>query len=412
MKVENIICTGCSLLCDDVDVELEGGIIAKTWGACSHGTNRLKGFRENRLKAPLINGTQVDVDKAIEFIAEKLKSAKNPVIYGGENSSNKVVELALKLAEKLNAIYDAPPSICRALLPLQEDIGVKGLSFDEVLNEADFILYWDVSVADTHLRHASKYAVMPRGTVIKMGRENRIVAMIDIRESMSMKIAQHKIVIDPCKDLELAKAINDVLEGRMPSALPELTRQIALLASDLKGASFTAIFVGSGLLRCKDSEGSIKAILSLAKKLCERGKCSVHPMAESVNSYGQAKIMLRTLGTCMPYNFEEKHASEPLHVLASREVADFVFAVNSDVLAQIPLKSAKKLKGKLACTTELKSITQANSIAVIPVQALGIEAGGVVTRTDGVDVELKPFVKTSEELISEEEVLSRLLASI
>ncbi|MHC1628846.1 MAG: hypothetical protein ACXQTI_08450, partial [Candidatus Nezhaarchaeales archaeon] len=148
MKIENIICTGCSLLCDDIDVELEDGIITKTWGACSHGTNRLKGLHENRLKVPLVNGSQADIDKAIETIAERLKSAKAPVIYGGENSSNKVVELALKLAEKLNAIYDASPSICRVLLPLQEDFGVKSLSFDEILNEADFVLYWDVSIAD------------------------------------------------------------------------------------------------------------------------------------------------------------------------------------------------------------------------------------------------------------------------
>ena len=412
MKIENIICTGCSLLCDDVDIELENNVVTKTWGACSHGTNRLKGLHENRLKVPLVNGSQADIDKAIETIAERLKSAKAPVIYGGENSSNKVVELALKLAEKLNAIYDAPPSICRILLPLQEDFGVKSLSFDEILNEADFVLYWGVSIADTHLRHASKYAVMPRGTIIKMGRENRVVAMIDIRESMSMRIAQHKIIIDPCKDLELAKAIEDALEGRTPSALPELARQIALLASDLKGASFTAFFVGSGLLRCEKPEENIKAVLNLARKLCERGKCSIHPMAENVNSYGQAKTMLKALGTCMPYSFKEKRPVEPLHLLASREAVDFVFAVNSDVLAQIPLESAKKLKGKLACTTELRNVTQANSIAAIPIQALGIEAGGVVTRTDGVDVELKPFVKTSEGLISEEEVLSRLLAFI
>ena len=152
--------------------------------------------------------------------------------------------------------------------------------------------------------------------------------------------------------------------------------------------------------------------MNLARKLCEKGKCSIHPMAESVNSYGQAKNMLKALGTCMPYSFKEKRPVEPLHLLASREAVDFVFAVNSDVLAQIPLESAKKLKGKLACTTELRNVTQANSIAAIPIQALGIEAGGVVTRTDGVDVELKPFVKTSEGLISEEEVLSRLLAFI
>ncbi len=413
MKFENIICTGCSLLCDDVDIEVQDGRVLKTWGACSHGNNRLKGLYENRLAKPVVDGSQVDIDKAIEVLAERLKSSKMPVIYGGESSSNKAIELALKLAEKLNAVYDAPPSICRLLLPLQGEYGVEAKSFDEILNEADFLLYWGVSIADTHLRHASRYAVMPRGTVTKMGRENRVVAMVDVRESISMKIAQHKIVIDPCGDSDLAKAIEASLEGLMPSLSPALSRQVALLTSDIKNSSFIAMFIGPKLMMCKNPEEKVRSLLSLARKLRDlRGKCSVHPVAENVNSYGQAKMTLKLLGTCKPYSFRDKAPTEPLHILALKGDVDFVFSLNSDFMSQLPWSACSMLKGKIACTTELKTITQANSSIAIPVLALGIEAGGVVTRTDGVDVELKPFMKTSEELISEEEVLSRLLASI
>jgi len=216
MIVENVVCAGCSLLCDDVDVEVEGPSIIKTRGACSHGDARLKGFQRNRLEVALVNGDKADIDQAIAEIAEMIKSAKRPLIYGGECSSNAAVELALKIAEKLGACYDAPPSICRTLIPLQEELGVESSRFDEILNEADFAVYWGVSAADTHLRHASRYAVMPRGYVAKMGRESRMVASIDVRESMSMRIAQHKVVIDLCSDAEVARGIVDLLDGRAP----------------------------------------------------------------------------------------------------------------------------------------------------------------------------------------------------
>lgn len=408
--IEGVVCTGCSLLCDDVDVEVEGSSIRKTRGACSHGDARLKGFQQNRLQKPLINGFQVDIDKAVEALAEKLKSAKAPLIYGGECSSNKTVELALKLAEKLEAYYDAPQSICRALIPAQEEFEVKNYSFNDVLNEADFVIYWGVSVADTHLRHASRYAVMPRGDAIKMGRENRIVAVIDVRESMTMKIAQHRIIVDPCSDAKLARAIADLMDEGSPPLDSATLRQIVLLASDLKKSSFIAMFIGSGILRCCGSE-SVREFLALAKKLSTEHKFSIHPMAESVNSYGQAKVMWRALKTCSPYSFKERKLVEPFHILAARRAVDFVLAINSDVLTHIPLEASKNLKGKIACTTELKSITQKYSTIAIPIKILGIEAEGVVTRTDGMDVEVKSFI-TNVKVPCEEEVLSRLLAVI
>ncbi|MEM0241241.1 MAG: hypothetical protein QXP29_07260 [Candidatus Nezhaarchaeales archaeon] len=411
MMIENIVCTGCSLLCNDVDVEVQASSIKRTRGACSHGDARLKGFQQNRLRRPLINGTPTDIDRAIEAIAERLKSAKAPLIYGGECSSNRTIELALKLAEKLEAYYDAPSSICRVVIPIQEELEIKSFSLDEVLDEADFIIYWGVSVADTHLRHASRYAVMPRGSVVKMGRESRIVATIDARESMTMKISQHKILIDPCFDTKIAKAIADLVDGYSPSLDDVTARQIAILVSDLKRASFIALFLGSNILRCNYCGETVRGILELVKRLSARYKCSVHPMAENVNSYGQAKIMWKILKTCFPYSFKEKKSVEPIHILVARQAIDFVLAINSDVLTQIPLKISRSLRMKLACTTELRSITQENSVIAMPIKILGVEAGGVVTRTDGVDVDLKPFI-TNDELPSEEEVLSRLLASI
>ncbi|MEM4576307.1 MAG: hypothetical protein QW701_02450 [Candidatus Nezhaarchaeales archaeon] len=411
MIVENAVCTGCSLFCNDIDVEVENLSVIKTRGACSHGTARLKGFHQNRLKEPLLEGKKVGVDEAVEAIAEKIKQSRAPLIYGGESSSNRVVELALRLAEKIYAYYDSPPSICRITVPIQEEVRVKNLTLDEILDEADFVLYWGVSIADTHLRHASKYAVMPRGRTIKMGRENRVVSVIDVRESMSMKIAQHRIVINPCTDIYMVKAIMDSMEGSAQILGASTARQVMLMSSDLKGASSIAIFLGRGIMRCGKGEENVRALLSLAKTLIEERKCSVHPLAENINSYGQAKVMWKTLGTCLPYNFKERKVVEPVDSLLARTNIDFVLAIGSDFLTQIPLQISKKLKGKIACTTELKSVTQAYSNIAVPVKILGVETGGVVTRTDGVDVELKHFI-CNEELPSEEEVLNRLLSLI
>ncbi|MCQ4153958.1 MAG: formylmethanofuran dehydrogenase subunit B, partial [Archaeoglobi archaeon] len=90
-----MICTGCSCLCDDVEIA-EGKIL----NACERGYRHISKYMENRAK-PAVEGKEVDLDRAIEAAVEMLKSAKNPAIYGLDTSTVEAQKTAVKIAKKL-----------------------------------------------------------------------------------------------------------------------------------------------------------------------------------------------------------------------------------------------------------------------------------------------------------------------
>ena len=195
MPLQATICTGCSLLCDDVEVEVREREAVKVMAACGHGVKRFKETVKARPSRPTVSGREASIDEAIEAATELLKSSRRPLIYDGQCSTNRAVELMVKLAEKLRGTYYAPASICHYTLSL--DRKLTSARLDDVLEDADFIVYWASDPSETHLRHASRYAVFPRGRGTPMGRESRVVTVVDVKETGTMRIAQHKLVVQP-----------------------------------------------------------------------------------------------------------------------------------------------------------------------------------------------------------------------
>ncbi|VVB90413.1 Uncharacterised protein [uncultured archaeon] len=62
-----VTCTGCALLCEDIDVVFENGRIKETKNACRRGAARIRGCR-NRL-TPSVNKKETDIDTAIKKAA-------------------------------------------------------------------------------------------------------------------------------------------------------------------------------------------------------------------------------------------------------------------------------------------------------------------------------------------------------
>ncbi|HEY9206200.1 MAG TPA: formylmethanofuran dehydrogenase subunit B, partial [Candidatus Methanoperedens sp.] len=69
-----VTCTGCALLCDDIEVVVENGRIKVAHNACRRGAARLKGCM-NRL-IPSIARKPADIDVTIKKAAEILKAAE------------------------------------------------------------------------------------------------------------------------------------------------------------------------------------------------------------------------------------------------------------------------------------------------------------------------------------------------
>lgn len=146
MEKNYYVCTGCGLLCDDIEVESEKNIINKVYTACRVGVAHMKKAKgETNF---LINNKPVDEATAVREAASILKNAKNPLIFGLGTSTDETQKLAIELAKKTNATLDDTSSFC--LGPLVEALlqdKLKTCTLEDIRNKADVIIFW----GQTHL---------------------------------------------------------------------------------------------------------------------------------------------------------------------------------------------------------------------------------------------------------------------
>ncbi|HDD36379.1 MAG TPA: formylmethanofuran dehydrogenase subunit B, partial [Archaeoglobus veneficus] len=60
-EVEYYTCTGCSCLCDDIEINLDGDEIKIVKTACRRGSKIFLEYKENRAK-PMVDGKVVEFD--------------------------------------------------------------------------------------------------------------------------------------------------------------------------------------------------------------------------------------------------------------------------------------------------------------------------------------------------------------
>jgi len=416
-KVENVVCTGCALTCNDIVVILEGNSVIEVWGSCRHGTKRIKELERERLKC-----SEDDIDTAIEKAVSILASAKKPLIYGFSSSLNRSIEIGLKIAEKVNGVFDSPPSICHIHIPLAKENEIKNVKLEEVLEKSDFIMYFFANIADTHLRHASRYTIFPRGEVIKSGRESRTVLAIDYFENENMKIAQHRIIVKPGMEIDFLKRLRESIStGKIPS-LEELEITLeswAILLDDIKKSTFISAFAGPHILSNIMSREIYRELISLVKAISATGReSSLIPLAEDLNSMGAALIPYKLLGATHAIEFSNGNPiRNPTTTNASSKLlsgeVDAALIVGSDPYVHLPRSIVKRLKEiPIIYVGERKTIVAKISEVNIPIAINGIESGGTIFRIDGEEIELTPFMKPPEGIESEDKVLKKILAKL
>ena len=413
--LENVICPGCSLLCNDLVVKIGGGEIEAILGACSHGYQMIKAYgMRNRLRGFTIGLRSVDPEEAIRKSAEILSSSTRPLIYGFDESSNKAIELGLKIAEKVNGVFDTPPSICQPLTPLIAGKYVELGVFEDVLDSADMIVFWAANPAETNLRHTSRYSVMPRGSSVPLGRENRIVAVVDVRNSWTMKIAQHQIKIDLGGDIELIENLDRICDGK-PLRTSKYMKMASSLINDFRRARYIAFFIGHGLVLNGNVNDIILSIVNILRKIGVDKRTTLTPVAERVNSMGASQIpyrlyryshALKFSSGCVEYNPVSTSAYGGL----LRREFDAALLVKTDPITHLPLNASRKIPfSKTIVLDYRETITSSRSLIRIPLPILGVEADGEVIRSDGVSVELRKIIDKKDNIIQEEEFLKKLL---
>ncbi len=402
-----VTCTGCALLCDDIDVTVENNRIKEIRNACRRGAARMKGCL-NRL-APSIDQKPADIENAIKKVGSLLRDASSPMLFGWSNSTSEAQVKAIQLAKKCNAAIDDTSSFCQGML-IEKVLHKKfrTCQVEDVRNNADVLVYWGSDAQDSEPRHLSRFSYFPRGDARQRGyEEDRIGIAIDVRESNTAKICKgHFYRIRPKGDREFILALMEALSGKVPSYEP---KKMLELAGILKKAEFGAIFVGIGLTySIKDDFDILVALADMLPNF------HIMPMVGHYNMRGFNENMFRETGFVNRVKFNGKAANDNKYSIVEalrNKSIDTLLVVGSDPLSSLPRSVISHLASiPVICIDPCVTLTSRIASVNIPCAVSGIESGGTAVRMDGKVIELTKIFES--DYLSDEQILTRLTGEV
>ncbi len=402
-----VTCTGCSLLCDDIEVVIENNKIKKILNACRRGEARLRGCKD-RLK-PAIDQNTADIDTSIKRASGILKNSRSPMLFGWSNSTCEAQEEGIKLARKLNCAIDDTSSFCQGLLigkVLEKKF--RTCSLEDIRNKADVLVYWGSDAQDSQPRHLSRFSYFPRGEARQRGyEEDRIAIAIDVRESNTAKICKGHFYRIPLKgDREFILALMDALSGKVPAYD---ARRILELAGILKKAEFGAIFAGIGLTySIKDD---IDILVALADKL---PNFHIMPMVGHYNMRGFNEVLFKETGFVnrVKFNGQAIHDNRYSVVEALKQKSiDALLVAGSDPLSSLPRSILSHLSRiPVICIDPCVTLTSKIASVTIPSAVSGVESEGSAVRMDGKVIGLSKVIENN--YLSDKEILVRIMEEL
>jgi formylmethanofuran dehydrogenase subunit B len=392
------------LLCDDVSGEVKGTEI-NSLGLCRLGHQHLISTLEHLHAKSTIrdNGKEktVSIDAALEKAVEILLAAKTPLLYGWSHSVDGTISKGIELASSLGASFDTPASLgMRNALTHKLHRSKLEINLDYVRNNGELVLYWGSDPAESSHRHASKFAVLPRGENIPEGIESRTIGVVDVRNTETMKMANHRLILPPGSDSELLDALSSDISGKRPitgDVVGISAQELLGLVRNFQKSDCTIIFYGSGLINSGNAEANLSGLLKLIEAIRGIGKQAYAlPMATEPNIMGAT---IKTL---------DGDGGNSLHNLVEGEF-DVALVVGDDALASLPGPAAKALAHiPLIYVGSPGSITDSRAIVSIHTTDSMLLGSGEMQRLDHVEISFKQWYGQLKEPIAESDVISRL----
>ncbi|MEM0088877.1 MAG: formylmethanofuran dehydrogenase subunit B [Archaeoglobaceae archaeon] len=396
-----MICTGCSCLCEDIEI-----LDSKVLNACEKGYKHISGFRVPRTRNR-VYGKEVDVDKAIESAIEILKSAKSAVIYGLDTTTLEAQRIAVKIAEKLQSYIDDNSSFClgefvEAILKKR----IPSATLDEVRDYAYVLIYWGTNPYHSLPRHLSKFSYYPRGVKRNRGYdEDRYLVVIDVRRSEIAKLAKKNAkFIKVENDLELIESFEKALEGKA------WKYDVAEIVREMKKADFNVLFGGLGLKY--GLNGNYERFFDFVNGMNNFAPLYFIPSGFHANMRGFNETLFEEVGEVNKFSFRERRSDSQFSFseLVKNEKVDTALIVGTDPIASLPFDVSKKLSKVRKIVIDPKdTLTAKNAEVTIASAFSGIESGGEMIRSDGVRIKLEPIEKAE---IDDVYILKRILEGL
>jgi len=452
---ENVVCSFCGCLCDDIVVEVQDGAIAKVRKACPNGRGLFTHY-DPTPQRPTVDGRPVDWDEAIAEAARILNEADSPIIYGLSSTATEAQRKTVELADRLGAMIDTTSSVCHGPTGLaMQTVGEPTCTLGEVRSRADLLVFWGCNPAVSHVRHFARYSVMPKGTLTPNGRKDRTLVVVDVRPTASTKTADVFLQVQPGADFDVLTALRALVQGkeiegagRMPAvqeagstpsaqgaggmpAAEEAGRmpavqggtvggvpiaQLRELAEQMKTCRFGVAFMGMGLTQTRARDLNVSELFTLVAELNQHTRFSVIPMRGHGNVAGADQVLTWQSGYPFAVSFARGYPRygpgefSTVDVLARGE-ADAALIIASDPVAHFPHAAAQQLERIPTIVLDpVPTLTGQVARVVLPTACYGVDAAGTFYRMDGVPIRLRPVLPLTRP--TDVDVLSQIIEAV
>lgn len=429
---KKIVCTGCSLLCDDIIIEKENGNISEVIGACMKGNDRFEEVNvKNRILKPQVRKgndlKESDWDTAIQETINLIKDSSNPLLYGFSTTSCEAQLEGMKLAKQLDGFIDSNSIICQGrVLNKAKTMGLTSTSITEIINKGDVIVLWGFNPIESIPRLVNK-VLFSRGKFRMTGREIKTLIVIDPVETASYKIMGPRdipLLIESDGDVKLIRALKEKFlkdkeipkEGIAGVDKMDFDR----LAANLIDSENISVFVGQGLLRSQKDGNPLEELIELIDIINshnDKGRISLLFPGGHYNMIGFDHTALSYIGKNHSLQFKkhELDTTDNNDIITKIENDEFDLSiiVGTDPISHLPVKLSKILASKPMILLDNR-INSSYFIAdiVLPTAITGIEAGGTAFRLDNIPIQLDKLIEPPDQIPSDEELLREIREKI
>ncbi|MFQ5803552.1 MAG: formylmethanofuran dehydrogenase subunit B [Candidatus Methylomirabilales bacterium] len=420
--VRDVVCAGCADLCDDLQLDIEQKRIVGINVDCPGARDFFLDYRIEQI-SPMIRGSEVAWDEALEEAANVLSHAKSPLIAGLSSTAGEAQRRAVEVAELLGGCLDVPYAAFYGSRALAfQEIGESSCTLGEVRNRADLVIFWGSEPRETHPRHLARYALDPPGMFVPRGRKDRTLIVVDVQRTPTAEEADLFLHMRADEDYEVLAALRARLNGSTldveeVAGIP--VKELDSLLERMRGCRYGIVFYGTGLSMSRGWEQNILALLLLEHDLNAFTRFNVMAMRGPLgfaNAAGAFKLLTWQTGYPFAvsfargfsqYNPGEFTASE----LLERRGVDAALVVGADPLAYLPPQAAAVLKNLPTVVLAPRLNESAKAATVFfPTATYGIGAKGTMFRMDRIPLRLRRVVDSP--LPTDESVLLQLLSRL
>lgn len=408
---KKIICFGCSLLCDDVYIELDAnGKLNKTINSCFQGNSFLKNaVSESRFQSSFQKDMglymNLSIDESLDFVQNEIDKASSIKFYGigaiSYSSQLAVMNFIKKLTEKSKNIKIENNG---NIIQVTNKLGLNLSTLGQAINNGDVFIFWNTDPTHSHPKLVGKL-LFTRGYFRSTGKEVKKLILIEEKESDLTRLKDINISDSDIKPAQIVESIGNLLasesvKGKNFLNLDELN---LTKLKDYIGSTEYGFLVTTVPYDIEDSNEWFSHVGKFLKLLNQHthGRFSLLPLTQNINDIGH---FFSILSVFTPDEINKLFTTE-----TDSEGADLAIVFGGEYLRnEYKIKEFEYPEERLILFDNFKSNVSKRAKITIPYAIPGIEDESIAFRFDGVNIDLKKWTDPPADVTSAEVFFRKL----